>query len=406
VVGVDVPTSEACDRGSECLYDLEFQLGSILFAKAILFKLISVATVKLSREGRRFYNRYILPCANRLLRRQAGAKPPTHAELRRWLSNGSSEFDAWTATSATDAPVSESFSPDPGSVSSSPEAGAADKLAKRGSAQDESDCVSVAEQDFVRHPASNVVDEYKEVVIMYGYMVLFASAFPLAPFLCLISLGLELRADAYKFCEARRPLPRAARHHPLWFDCMHMLTSAAIMTNIGLVLFTVPNALPEVSLSAKIGGLLFIEHAVLLARWSLQVLVPDKPIEVLRGLLESKLAFKRLHEVLSRAYNSGRGGGGGLSNFELMQLGLHSILARDLKHGRDKQARGIKAAGSGTRRLKDDYFGDPPAIPNPAAPPAEEADNSGPASALWRLGWLSASRVEGDRGTKPGRAME
>lgn len=246
-------------------------------------------------------------------------------------------------------------------------------------------------------------------------MVLFASAFPLAPFLCLISTGLELRADAFKFCEARRPLPRAARHHPRWFDCMHLLTTAAIVTNIGLVLFTVPHALPDrLPLSAKVGALLFVEHTVLLARWSLQVLVPDKPIEVLRGLLESKLAFKRLHSVLLRAHAEGRGGGGGLSYLELMHLGLYTTIARDLKDGRardpKRRTERMFAATDGidTARidLKENYFAGGREAGSPAKPVSCEPGESGdsvslleavsrePPSAaqatatLWRLGWF------------------
>ena len=238
-------------------------------------------------------------------------------------------------------------------------------------------------------------------------MVLFASAFPLAPFLCLISTGLELRADAYKFCEARRPLPRAARHHPRWFDCLHVLTTAAIVTNIALVLFTVPDALPaNLPLNAKIGALLFVEHAVLLARWTLQVLVPDTPIEVLRLMLESKRAFGRLHATLVRAHSEGRGGGGGLTHLELLHLDLHAIIARHLKEGRDRGLGASVTRGhmhDGHSRAAAARRHDVPAPEDPAPPGSASATTdardvasataSGPAAAaaaaLWRFGWLS-----------------
>jgi hypothetical protein len=52
-------------------------------------------------------------------------------------------------------------------------------------------------------------------------------------------------------------------------------------------------------------------------------------MEVLRGMLESKGAFRELHTALLRAHADGIGGGGGLTNLELMQLGLQSSIARE-----------------------------------------------------------------------------
>ena len=54
-------------------------------------------------------------------------------------------------------------------------------------------------------------DDYSEMVLQYGYVVLFVSAMPLAPLLALFNNALEMHIDAYKLvCLHRRPWPNAA----------------------------------------------------------------------------------------------------------------------------------------------------------------------------------------------------
>ena len=49
-------------------------------------------------------------------------------------------------------------------------------------------------------------DDFNDRVIQYGYLVLFAPAFPLAPFLAFINNVIEIRTSGYKFCRGiQRP---------------------------------------------------------------------------------------------------------------------------------------------------------------------------------------------------------
>ena len=52
------------------------------------------------------------------------------------------------------------------------------------------------------------LDDYMEIVIGYGYLVLFGLAFPFTPLIALILCVVELRVDAWKLCNlTRRPFP-------------------------------------------------------------------------------------------------------------------------------------------------------------------------------------------------------
>jgi hypothetical protein len=57
-----------------------------------------------------------------------------------------------------------------------------------------------------------------ELAIQYGYVTLFVSAFPLAPFLSLFSNIVEIRTDGWKLLHAyRRAQPLGAEDIGTWF---------------------------------------------------------------------------------------------------------------------------------------------------------------------------------------------
>ena len=47
-------------------------------------------------------------------------------------------------------------------------------------------------------PLMGALEDYAELIIQYGYVTLFVSAFPLAPLLALISNYVEIRMDGSK----------------------------------------------------------------------------------------------------------------------------------------------------------------------------------------------------------------
>ena len=60
--------------------------------------------------------------------------------------------------------------------------------------------------------------EYAEIAIQFGYIVLFASALPVASFIGLVSSCIETKADAFKFLKVyRRPVIRAAEDIGMWW---------------------------------------------------------------------------------------------------------------------------------------------------------------------------------------------
>jgi len=55
-------------------------------------------------------------------------------------------------------------------------------------------------------------EEYRELVIQFGFCTLFVVAFPIAPIFALLNNALEIRVDAYKLLtQHRRPIAQAAQ---------------------------------------------------------------------------------------------------------------------------------------------------------------------------------------------------
>lgn len=66
-------------------------------------------------------------------------------------------------------------------------------------------------------PRQDTLQDYQEMFIQFGYVVLFSSAFPLAAMCALINNIIEIRSDALKLCTSlQRPFGRRVRNIGQW----------------------------------------------------------------------------------------------------------------------------------------------------------------------------------------------
>jgi len=79
-------------------------------------------------------------------------------------------------------------------------------------------------------------DDYLEMVIQFGYVTLFASAFPLAPAICMLANSVEIIADSIKLTYlCRRPRPVRTSSIGGWGVCCYVMMLASIYTNIFII---------------------------------------------------------------------------------------------------------------------------------------------------------------------------
>ncbi|CAM4838343.1 unnamed protein product [Rotaria magnacalcarata] len=84
-----------------------------------------------------------------------------------------------------------------------------------------------------------LIDEYITLAIQFGFVTLFAVAFPLAPLFALLNNLIELRLDAWKFLlKYRRPIPYKASGIGIWNDIISGVSYLAVLTNGVIIAWT------------------------------------------------------------------------------------------------------------------------------------------------------------------------
>uniref|UniRef100_A0A0N4Z324 Anoctamin n=1 Tax=Parastrongyloides trichosuri TaxID=131310 RepID=A0A0N4Z324_PARTI len=82
-------------------------------------------------------------------------------------------------------------------------------------------------------------DEYLEMVIQFGFVTLFVTAFPLAPVFALLNNIIEVRIDAQKFISTfRRPMPAHAKNIGVWEGILSGISYTAVLVNACIIAFT------------------------------------------------------------------------------------------------------------------------------------------------------------------------
>ncbi|KAL5463709.1 hypothetical protein EMCRGX_G032634 [Ephydatia muelleri] len=82
-------------------------------------------------------------------------------------------------------------------------------------------------------------NDYLEMVMQFGYITLFAAAFPQGAAITLVFLYIEVRSDLFKLIHSnRRPLPMRANSIGVWYTVLQIIAFIAILTNCAIVGFS------------------------------------------------------------------------------------------------------------------------------------------------------------------------
>ena len=95
------------------------------------------------------------------------------------------------------------------------------------------------EAEFNKTLYNAVFKDYQELSIQFGFIVLFVTAFPVAPFLAMILNFIECRVDGWKLLHVmRRPWPRACEDIGSWYDIFNLVSIIGVFFNAGIVCWT------------------------------------------------------------------------------------------------------------------------------------------------------------------------
>lgn len=108
--------------------------------------------------------------------------------------------------------------------------------------------------DLVERSDQGLFYEYLEMVIQFGFITIFVSAFPLGPLFALLNNLIEIRIDAYKLVTIfRRPLGERVEDIGIWYEILDSVAKLSVIVNafvIGFVSEFIPRLYYEVAISA------------------------------------------------------------------------------------------------------------------------------------------------------------
>nr|XP_033812220.1 anoctamin-8 isoform X2 [Geotrypetes seraphini] len=136
--------------------------------------------------------------------------------------------------------------------------------------------------------------DYQEMFIQFGYVVLFSSAFPLAAVCALTNNIIEIRSDAFKLCAGlQRPFGQRVESIGQWQNVMEAMGVLAIIVNCYLIgqCGQLQRLFPWLTPEGAIICIVVLEHFALLLKYIIHVVVPDIPAWVAEEM--AKLEYLR-----------------------------------------------------------------------------------------------------------------
>jgi len=126
------------------------------------------------------------------------------------------------------------------------------------------------------------LSEYTEKCIMYGMVMLFGAAFPLAPLVALICNMVDVRIDAHRLLwENRRYIAQRAEDIGIWQYILEFLNMIGVITNSLLIAFTMKGngSITDAFTNPWLCAFAF-EHIVFTIKFVVAYVIPDIPSDV------------------------------------------------------------------------------------------------------------------------------
>ncbi|KAK3099640.1 hypothetical protein FSP39_007371 [Pinctada imbricata] len=122
--------------------------------------------------------------------------------------------------------------------------------------------------------------EYTEKVIMYGFLMLFAASFPLAPLIAIAVTSVDIRIDANRLLWwFRRPVAFIAQDIGTWQIILQLINFIGVVSNAFLIAFT-SNWGSKYNIKDQLWIVIGFEHLVLVLKFVVAYLIPDIPADV------------------------------------------------------------------------------------------------------------------------------
>jgi len=147
--------------------------------------------------------------------------------------------------------------------------------------------LSPAEVEFGLEEYTGTLYDMCELVIHYGYVTMFVVAFPLVPFMALVSAIVEMRIDGYKLVNCcRRPFPYNTPGLGVWVNVLDLFSMLAVLNNVAMcVLLTdwpsrcFHQPIETITTRDRILLILTVSGILCIVVLLVKIYIPDVPIQ-------------------------------------------------------------------------------------------------------------------------------
>jgi len=138
--------------------------------------------------------------------------------------------------------------------------------------------------------------DFAELVLQFGYMTLFVSAFPLAPFMGLLNNYVLIRANAlHLLLNCQRPVPRSTEDIGTWQVFLEIINGLAVMSNAALVCFIMQKVWPtSTHLSTRLWAFLIFQVFLYCASLVVRSMTNDIPNDVMVQLMRTEFFVSKV----------------------------------------------------------------------------------------------------------------
>lgn len=139
-------------------------------------------------------------------------------------------------------------------------------------------------------PQYTVHEDYRQLIVQFGYVAMFSAVWPLAPLAATINLWVQMRGDAIKICyDTQRPIPRREETTGPWTTWLSFLSMLGSMTNASII-----GLAHNFSSLGWICGLVFAaENLYLIVRKTVQVIFNEVPMKEVVSEVKTRFNVRR-----------------------------------------------------------------------------------------------------------------
>ncbi|OQR85122.1 transmembrane protein 16K, partial [Thraustotheca clavata] len=126
-------------------------------------------------------------------------------------------------------------------------------------------------------PYKDTFSDFKEMILQYCYVTLYAPIFPLAPLFAYLNNLIEARSDFFKLINIyglQRPYAKHADGIGIWSRLLYVISIVAVLVNCGLLGIYLA---PDMSDMHRCCLIFFLEHIILLVKVCVDWSNPDVP---------------------------------------------------------------------------------------------------------------------------------